>query len=309
MKFSFKFFVTAAVFLSTALIAQGQNAQVPSPAQPRLDDSKGVTGFESFQGTINSDSRIFKLDSNLGWDFNKHFGVFAGVPVYFANIPAQTAAATGTGATGGGAATATSGSTTNNGLGNVYMGFAVKAPNPTLDYAMAVTASAPTGSTSKGFSTGRAGLDWTNRFEHAFDRLTPFFEGGLSNTVPDTAFLARPFTSLGAVSHLEEGADYQLVKRFYAGGSGYQIVPFGNQKVFSKLDGKGKGKNPFDQNAVSSGSDLTRENGFNTWVAFEPTSIMRLELGYTRSLTFDLSSFAFNLRMNVGKMLRSRRNY
>ena len=299
MKSSFKFFVAVALIIGATMFAQGQNSQVPS--QTKIDDSKGITGFESFQGTINSDSRIFKLDSNLGWDFNKHFGVFAGVPVYFASVPSST---TTTGAT-----TTTTGSTTNNGLGNVYMGFMLKAPNPSLDYAMAVTASAPTGSTSKGFSTGRAGVDWTNRFEHAFDRLTPFFEGGLSNTVPDTAFLARPFTSLGAVSHLEEGAEYQLVKRFYAGGSGYQVVPFGNQKVFSKLDGKGKGKNPFDNAPVSSGSDLTRENGFNTWVAFEPTSIMRLELGYTRSMTFDLSSFAFNLRMNVGKMLRSRRNY
>jgi hypothetical protein len=299
MKFSFKFFATAALLTGAAMIAQGQNAQVPS--QTKIDDSKGVTGFESFQGTINSDSRIFKLDSNLGWDFNKHFGIFAGVPVYFANVPSSS---TTTGTT-----TTTTGSTSNNGLGNVYMGFILKAPNPKLDYAMAVTGSAPTGSTSKGFSTGRAGFDWTNRFEHAFDRLTPFFEGGLSNTVPDTAFLTRPFTSLGGISHLEEGAEYQLVKRFYAGGSGYQIVPFGNQKVFSKLDGKGKGKNTFDQNAVSSGNDLTRENGFNTWVAFEPASILRLELGYTRSMTFDLSSFAFNLRMNVGKMLRSRRNY
>ena len=189
------------------------------------------------------------------------------------------------------------------------MGFTMKAPNPSLDYASAVTVSAPTGSTTNGFSTGRVGVDWTNRFEHSFDRLTPFFEGGLSNTVPDSAFLTRPFTSLGAISHLEEGAEFQLVKRFYAGGSGYQIVPFGSQKVFSKISGKGKGKNPFDTNAVSTGNDLTRENGFNTWVAFEPTSIVRLELGYTRSMTFDLSSFAFNLRMNVGKMLRSKRNY
>jgi hypothetical protein len=299
MKFISKFFAITVLLAGAVMIAQGQNTQ--APGQAKIDDSKGITGFESFQGTINSDSRIFKLDSNLGWDFNKHFGVFAGVPVYFANVPSST---TTTGTT-----TTTSPSTSNNGLGNVYMGFMLKAPNPKLDYAMAVTASAPTGSTSKGFSTGRAGVDWTNRFEHSFDRLTPFFEGGLSNTVPDTAFLARPFTSLGGISHLEEGAEYQLLKRFYAGGSGYQIVPFGTQKVFSKLDGKGKGKNPFDQAPETTGTDLTRENGFNTWVAFEPTSIMRLELGYTRSMTFDLSSFAFNLRMNVGKMLRSRRNY
>jgi hypothetical protein len=304
--FSFKCLVIALLAANVACLAQGQtqssqSSQSSPNSRVQLDSEKGITGFESFQGTINSDSRIYKIDSNLGWDFNKHFGVFGGLPVYFATVPSST--------TVNGTTTTTNASSTNTGIGNVYLGFILKAPNPKLDYASAVTASAPTGSKTNGFSTGRVGLDWTNRFEHAFDRLTPFFEGGLSNTVPDSAFLARPFTSLGAISHLEEGAEYQLVKHFYAGGSGYQIVPFGSQKVFSKLDGKGKGKNPFDNSTVSTGNDLTRENGFNTWVAFEPTSIVRLELGYTRSMTFDLSSFAFNLRMNVGKMLRSKRNY
>jgi hypothetical protein len=301
--FSFKCLVIALLAANISGFAQGQTQTSQSSPNSRvqLDSEKGITGFESFQGTINSDSRIYKIDSNLGWDFNKHFGVFGGLPVYFATVPSST--------TVNGTTTTTNASSTNSGIGNAYLGFTLKAPNPKLDYASAVTASAPTGSKTKGFSTGRVGLDWTNRFEHAFDRLTPFFEGGLSNTVPDSAFLARPFTSLGAISHLEEGAEYQLVKRFYAGGSGYQIVPFGSQKVFSKLDGKGKGKNAFDNSTVSTGNDLTRENGFNTWVAVEPTSIVRLELGYTRSMTFDLSSFAFNLRMNVGKMLRPKHNY
>jgi hypothetical protein len=298
--FSSKLFAIALLATGTSLFAQGQT-QPSQPVHPQLESEKGITGFESFQGTINSDNRVFKLDSNLGWDFNKHFGVFAGVPIYVASVPSSTT-------TTGNTTTSTPGSS-NSGIGNVYMGFVLKAPNPSLDYASAVTVSAPTGSTANGFSTGRVGVDWTNRFEHAFDRLTPFFEGGLSNTVPDATFQTRPFTSLGTISHLEEGAEYQLVKRFYAGGSGYQIVPFGSQKVFSKVNGKGSGKNPFDSNAVSTGNDLTRENGFSGWVALEPTSIVRLELGYTRSMTFDLSSFAFNLRMNVGKMLRSKRNY
>ena len=298
--FSFKCLVIALLAANVSFLAQGQTQSAPN-SRAQLDSEKGITGFESFQGTINSDSRIYKIDSNLGWDFNKHFGVFGGVPVYFANVPSTT---TTTGTT-----TTTNPSSTNSGIGNAYLGFTLKAPNPKLDYSSAVTASAPTGSTAKGFSTGRVGVDWTNHFEHAFDRLTPFFEGGLSNTVPDSAFFARPFTSLGAISHLEEGAEYQLAKHLYAGGSGYQIVPFGSQKVFSKLSGKGKGKNPFDNSTVSTGNDLTRENGFNTWVAIEPSSIVRLELGYTRSMTFDLSSFAFNLRMNVGKMLRPKHNY
>jgi hypothetical protein len=132
----------------------------------------------------------------------------------------------------------------------------------------------------------------------------------VSNTVPDSAFATRPFTSLGAIAHLKEGGDFEVVKHTFIGASGYQIVPFGNQKIFSKLvgkgqSGKGKGNNSFDNNAVSSGADLTRENGFNAWVGFEPAPLWRVEAGYTRSATFNLNSVAFNLRLNVGKMLRS----
>jgi hypothetical protein len=97
-----------------------------------------------------------------------------------------------------------------------------------------------------------------------------------------------------------------VVKHFSVGGSGYEIVPFGNQKIFSKIVGKGRsgkgtGKNTFDLAAVTSGSGLTRENGFNSWVAFDPTPLWRVQLGFFRSATYDINSFGFNLRMNLGK--------
>jgi len=270
----------------------GQSQPVPEP-------QKGFTGFEEFQGTLNSDSKIFKLDSNAGYDFNKHFGIFVGMPLYFANTQTTTTQVNGT-------ATTTTTDVTNNGLGNAYFGFAMRAPNKTLDYSSTVTMAAPTGSTSKGFSSGRANADWDNRFEHAFDRLTPFVDAGLANAVPDSGLSTRPFTSLGLLTHLEEGGEFELVKHFSVGGSGYEIVPFGNQKIFSKIvgkgqTGKGKGKNTFDQSAVSSGSGLTRENGFNSWVAFDPTPLWRVQVGFTRSVTYNLNSFGFNLRMNLGK--------
>ncbi len=266
------------------------------------DAQKGFTEVETFQGEANSDSSVLKLDSTLGYDFNKHFGVFAGVPFYFSHLVSST---TTTGTT-------TNTSSGGNGMGNAYLGFNLRAPNPTLDYSSTVTAGVPTGDTAKGLSTGRASIDWTNRFEHSFDRLTPFFEGGLANTVPDSIFLTRPFTSLGTVTHLEEGGEYELVRHFSLGGSAYQIVPFGNQKILSKLvkrgqSGRGSGR-VFDAAAAASGNDLTRENGFSTWVGFEPTPILRAEIGYTRSTTFDLNSFAFNLRVNFGKLFRSRKS-
>jgi hypothetical protein len=290
-------FVAAMIFISRPMFPQAE-----------FGIQKGFTEYETFQGTLNSDSRLFKIDSTVGWDFNKHFGIYGGVPFYFANIPGASATAT---------AAATS-STNTHGIGNAYVGMAFRAPNSALDYVGAITASAPTGSTSAGLSTGRAGVDFTNHFSHSFSRFTPFVEAGVSNTVPDSSFFTRPFTSLGAITHFEEGADYEIVKRTYIGASAYEIVPFGNQKIFSKLvgkggngggggGGKGNGNNTFDNNALTSGANLTRENGFNGWVAFEPTPLWRVELGFTRSATFDLNSFAFNLRFNVGKMLRSRK--
>ncbi len=289
-------YLCACAFLAGAGSAFAQS-------QPTDEIQKGFSGYEAFQGSTGSASKIFKLDSNAGYDFNKHFGMFAGVPLYFANV--QTVQVNGT--------TTTTTSATNGGVGNAYAGFALRAPGKQLNYEADITVGAPTGSRSKGFSSGRANVDWNNRFEHSFDKFTPFFEGGLSNSVPDSRLVTRQFTSLGMVTHLEEGGEFELVKHFSVGGSGYEIVPFGNQKIFSKLVGKGqtvssKGKNSFDQAAVSSGNGLTRENGFNGWVGFDPTPVWRLELGFSRSATFDVNSFAFNLRMNLGKLARSHRN-
>ena len=39
--------------------------------QANFGIQKGFTEFETVQGTLNSDSRLFKIDSTVGWDFNK----------------------------------------------------------------------------------------------------------------------------------------------------------------------------------------------------------------------------------------------
>jgi hypothetical protein len=84
-----------------------------------VDPQKGFTEYETFQGTVNSDNRVFKIDSTVGWDFNKHFGVFGGVPYYFASVPSST---TTTGTT-----TTTTASSSNHGIGNAYVGMSFRA--------------------------------------------------------------------------------------------------------------------------------------------------------------------------------------
>ena len=107
----------------------------------------------------------------------------------------------------------------------------------------------------------------------------------------------------------------ELVRHFAVGGSGYEITPFGNQKVFSKLVQQGQTRTTsgkkggvFENTFSASGNDLTRENGVSTWVAFEPGQLWRAQLGYNRSVTFAQNSFTFDLGLNVGKMLRTNKS-
>lgn len=290
-----------------AIVAVGFQVQAQTPNLPGPE--KGMTEVETFQGTLNSAGKLVKLDSNLGYDFNKHFGIFAGVPLYFMGVPNSTT-------------TTTTGAAANNngitgGIGNIYLGMNFRAPSPALNYASTITAGAPTGNRKDGLSTGRASIDWSNYFDRSFDKFTPFFEAGLGNGVPDSRLVTHPFTSLGALGHFEEGAEYELIHHFSAGGSGYHDVPFGDQKVFSKLvhKGQGNGGGPgrshggvFENNFLSTGTGITRENGVNTWIAFEPNKVLRAQIGYSRSMTFDLNSFSFNVGLNVGKMMRAKKN-
>src|SRR5215831_8403327 len=116
--FSFIYLVIALLAANVSLLAQGQTQPSPNN-QEKVDSEKGITWFETFQGTINSDSRVYKIDSNLGWDFNKHFGVFAGLPFYVANVPSRTTTL--------GSTTTTTAGSTNKGIGNAYLGFVVRA--------------------------------------------------------------------------------------------------------------------------------------------------------------------------------------
>lgn len=254
---------------------------------------KGFNAFEEFQGAATSSESIFKLDSSVGYDFNRYAEVFVGVPFYFVHDSASSS----TSNLGGRAA------------GDVYFGLDIYAPTSVVNYSTSFTITAPTGNVSKGFSTGHRTVDWTNRLRKHFGHLAPFVSAGISNTVPDTDLVTRTFTSLGNIVHLEEGADYDLSRRVYAGADAYHILPFGNQQVVNREAGANADRqgNRAGDLPPAGGSDLTRENGFDMWLGFEPTRVLRIEAGYSRSVTFALNRLSFNVGLNLGRLLRQTR--
>ena len=233
------------------------------------------------------------LTSSATYQFNRHFSAGLGIPLYFNH------------------ASSTTGTTSSEGLGDLFARLGAAWKGPALNFGTSLTGSAPTGDKNKGLSTGHATFDWTNRVDHDFGVVTPFLAAGLANSVTSTRFYGRPFTSFGNVAHFEGGTDVDLGRFFSVTLSGYDIAPWGNQAVYSRIVTHGAAGpggthgRVFETNQqTTGGASLTRDEGFTAGVTANPTPYLELELGYTRSVAFALNTVSFGAVVNVSKLFR-----
>ena len=259
-------------------------------AKPAAQDDTGFTSYVEFGGTTNSLGQVYELNSSIGYTFTQHFGMDLGVPVYFVN-----------------ASSSTTGSTSASGVGNPSVDLRWKYLHPSVNFASVVTGSAPLGDSKLGLSTGRATFDWTNRVDRTFSQVTPFLEGGFSNTTSDSRLFLRPYTTLGLNTHFRGGASVDVWKFISVGAAGYDILPFGNQTVFSRVNGASGNGASHGQNFQSSQqttgtADIASDNGFSTWLDASLNSYVDAEVGYTRSVHYDLNSVSFSIGFNVGRL-------
>jgi hypothetical protein len=267
-------------------------AAAQSSAKPAAQES-GITSYVEFGATTDADGQIYEVNTNVGYDFTSHFGLAVGAPIYFVRPSSTT----------GGAST--------NGLGNPYLALHLKYPTSALNFSSALTGAAPLGDSKKGLSTGRGTFDWSNHFDHSFSDLTPFVEVGIANTTPDSRLFLRPYTTLGFNTHFQGGASYDVWKSISVGASGYDILPSGQQTVFSRvIPGQANGGTvhhgpAFVNNQQTTGSaSIAQDDGFSTWIDANPSRSVDLELGFTRSLVYDLNSVSFNIGINLAHLYR-----
>src|SRR5262245_43292416 len=143
-------------------------------------EGRGWSFSGSFNGSSNSSGVITKVEPVLGYSFNNHFSTYIGAPFYFVNLSSDTASVTAGHISG---------------LGNAFLGFTAGARSEVVNFTSNLEFTAPTGDESRGLSTGHVTVDWTNRFSKKIASVTPFASIGAANTVSDTAFFVRPFTS------------------------------------------------------------------------------------------------------------------
>ena len=270
---------------------------LPAKAQ----DERGWSFSGSFSGSSNTDGIVMKTDPTLGYTFSSHFQTYAGVPFYFVN-KSSTAPTTGTASTGSGFV---------KGIGNAFLGGRLDVGGDALSYSSTLELTAPTGDKARGFTTGRATADWTNRFSHKMDSFTPFGSAGLANTVSDTKFFVRPFTSLGMVVHFEGGGTYDFSRYVYVSGSAYGVRGMGQQTIISRLLKRGttggtstgtRKRQVFETQAQTvTTSDAANDHGMSGWFGVSPSPGVDLHIGYTRSIAYDFNTFFFGVGFRVGK--------
>jgi hypothetical protein len=273
-------------------------AQTPAASGPPAKDEQGsgMTLNTAFSGSVASGGDVFDWTTAAGYVFNKHFSADVGVPILFVR------GTTSTGTT-----------TSSNGLGNIFGQLQFLEKTPVLNFGSVAKAALPTGDSSKGLSTGRVTFDWTSQVAKHLGRFTPFLSAGVGNSIFDSRYWNRPYTTLGDVAHFEGGSSFALGRSLTISASAYDIAPWGSQKVYSRVVGKGSigtgnaaghGR-VYQDNALTTGnSAIDSDNGFNVDLDFSPMKYVDFDFAYTHSVHFQLDTFSFSVGFNLTPLLR-----
>lgn len=274
------------------------------PQDVDIDDQiRGWTLYARFRVFPGDSGLIVKTDPSVAYDFNRYWRVYAGLPVYSVRESSST--------------------TTNpqlmSGIGNVYGGLQFTTISAVVDYSSSVQVSAPTGDESRGFSTGRMTADWTNTVSRPFGALMPYASAGIGNTISDTAFFVRPFTSDGLVGHFELGGFWDVTSRLSPGMAAYAIRASGEQRIVSRVvrtttpttstSTPTRERGPADTAAPTRTfltqvetiglAEIANDEGLAAWLTFRPQRNISFDVGYNRSARYDLDSVFFGVSFRV----------
>jgi hypothetical protein len=304
-----------------AAISQGQSSAtqsspaVPGAAQPSVQSpsqaplsATGWLGFEQFQYGVNNLGTVFIEDTDLGYGFTDHLSGDIGVPVIFTRNPFSPVvdhdyywSAL---------------------IGEPYLDVKYSGVYHDVNYTSVLTGTIPVRSEDRTYTTGRFGVDWFNHLDEQIGPIVPFLNLEASNgsvnrfVMPRPFEEARPYQTLGFMGEGEAGFETTVKNRFVKGlnigGSAYIVAPAGPQKVFSRLvfpysslAGDGHHGRYFDSSFETTGiSSIARDNGFSAWLDTH-WHTLDVELGYTRSIHYDLDMYTVMLNLDARSAVRN----
>lgn len=262
---------------SSGASLQGSAQAMPANSHTAAAPSRWFL-WEGWQAEANRNGQAYLWNTSLGYRINRHFTLLAGVPYYDFQLSSGAA----------------------NGLGDAYLGLQMRSQLPGLRLTSTLTGTAPTGNRAVGLSSGRATVDFNNRFNHSFGRFIPFVDLGIANTITNESYFVRPVTTYGWVGNLEAGGEFYLTHRLGLGAAGYKILPAGSQSVYNRA-GTTPVTNPLSPTTTSStgGASLDRDQGYGAWLDYNPLRWLLLEVSFSHSQHYGLNTFSFTTGYNL----------
>jgi hypothetical protein len=317
----------------------------------KLGEDRGPTASELFSASSTSVSGMMMFDTAVGWNFSKNFGFDAGVPYLFDTRPGVFASTSGrigyvnypyVGCTyffGCYVGIETSSRMWAGELGDVYADVHYTRPYHRYNFATVLTGDAPTASFRKGLTTGRAQFDWFNHIDTDLHGFTPFLNIGLANGRMDQHFLPRPFNTdlpfrtLGYMADFEGGVEYKFWRHFTFGGSAWDVLPWGTQKIYSNIvwqtptlyvptaapTGPGSfGYVAGDPNhgrywnsafETTGPASIARDNGYSATLAVSVFKNVDVQVAYNYSQRYQLDGVVLTVGFNANSLFRKLTNY
>jgi len=317
----------------------------------KIGEDRGPTASEMFSASSTSVSGMMMFDTSVGWNFSKNFGFDVGAPYLFDTRPGVFAPTSGRigyvnypyvgcdyffGCYYG---IATSSRMWAGELGDVYADLHYTRPYHKYNFATVLTGDAPTASFRKGLTTGRMQFDWFNHIDTDLHGFTPFLNFGAANGRLDQHFLPRPFntdlpfTTLGYMADFEGGVEYKFWRHLTFGGSAWDVLPIGPQKIYSNLVWQAPAL--FVPTAIPTGpgsfgyvagdpnhgrywnsafetkgpESIARDDGFSATLAFSLIKNVDIQVAYNYSVRYELSGVMVTVGFNANSLFRKATNY
>jgi hypothetical protein len=164
-------------------------------------------------------------------------------------------------------------------LGDTFIGLHATFNPRYLRNTTTVSFTAPSGDQSAGLGAGKCTFDFSDHIEHYYRRTGFLLDLGAGNSSGlFNRLVTNDYTSVGALTHFQQGVIVWLPGRSYVQSVAYQQVPIGSQTLYSNPGPPGS-----PSRAVVSGSSLGRDFGVTTFVGIPLSSHITLSSYYSRS--------------------------
>ena len=290
-------------------LAQDSSAQEPQSADQESQSvqtasTTGPTAFAQAVGMYSNLGGVYNAGIGIGYNITEHVGGDIGIPLYTIQSPFPIV--------------------TNHTwrwttlVGDPFVDLRYTTKWHGLDATSILTGTIPVSNTTRVFTTGRFGADWYNHVSGHFAGLTPFVNFGAANETMDRYVLprpyniARPYQVFGFNANGEAGLSFTVFKDHSVGASAYGILPFGRQKVFSRLvapDSAIAGDanhNRYWNSAFETigSSKIARDNGYSGWVDVARIKNLTVQAGYNYSVHYRWGSAYLMLRFDGTSLIR-----